>query len=100
MGRPDGEQVMNGSMPVCVFLVVLGFTGALHAQDEGAPLVRARQLEQVNHQPEQALPLYRSLAEDKSASTSDRTEAALGEVRCLLKLGRFTDAQETAAKLP
>src|SRR5262245_55415439 len=95
-----GELVMVRSLMVCVLLMTLGIAGALGAQEGGASLVRARQLRQVSHQPEQALPLYRSLAEDQSAATGDRSEAALGEVRCLLKLGRVDEARDAAGKLP
>ncbi|MEW6746081.1 MAG: HEAT repeat domain-containing protein [Planctomycetota bacterium] len=62
-------------------------------------LVQARHLEKVSHQPEEAVALYASAAADPELAAARREEALLGQVRCLLKVGRAEDAESLVAGL-
>jgi len=71
---------------------------AAGTQEAPASVVRARHLEQVSHEPEEALEIYSALLASESVSADERAQSLLGNLRCLLKLGKSEEAQEVAGQ--
>ena len=69
------------------------------ADDEPPSLPRALFLEKTSRDPKAALPVFAAVAADPTASPAARGEARLGEVRCLLALGRDDDAMAALKRL-
>lgn len=73
--------------------------GAARADEEPPSLPRALFLERTSRDPKAALPVFSALAADPATPAAVRGEARLGEVRCLLALGREADATAVLKRL-
>ncbi len=73
--------------------------GPAQADDEPPSLPRALFLEKTSRDPKAALAVFSAVAADPATPSAARGEARLGEVRCLLALGREDDAMAALKRL-
>ena len=73
---------------------------SLSAQTVQDDLVLAQRTLEARHAPADALPIFARLAGDDSLTASTRGQAVLGQVNCLLMLGRVAEATSVCASLP
>ena len=73
--------------------------GPARADDEPPSLPRALFLEKTSRDPKAALAVFSAVAADPATPSAARGEARLGEVRCLLALGREDDAMAALKRL-
>lgn len=86
--------------PIHVLLAALLLAPTAYPQADDTVLLRARQFERIAGAPEQALPLYRAIAEESAPGSAAFEEGVLGTVRCLLKLGREDEVEAFSLGLP